>query len=63
MFGFILRRLLSLVPVLWGIATLVFALIYYVTTAPDFGTALLGVIKALLWPAFLVYGLLFFIGA
>jgi prepilin signal peptidase PulO-like enzyme (type II secretory pathway) len=35
------------------------ALIYYVTTAPDFGTALLGVIKALLWPAFLVYGLLF----
>jgi hypothetical protein len=39
------------------------ALIYYVTTAPDFGTAVLGFFKALLWPAFLVYGLLLFVGA
>lgn len=39
------------------------ALFYYVSTAPDFGAALLGIIKALLWPAFLVYGLLLFIGA
>ena len=39
------------------------ALFYYVSTAPDFGTALLGVIKAILWPAFLVYGVLLFMGA
>ena len=39
------------------------ALFYYVSTAPDFGTALLGVIKALLWPAFLVFELLLFMGA
>lgn len=39
------------------------ALVYYVSTAPDFGAAVLGIIKALLWPAFLVYGLLLFIGA
>ncbi len=37
------------------------ALFYYVSTAPDFWAALFGVLKALLWPAFLVYGLLAFI--
>jgi hypothetical protein len=39
------------------------ALFYYITTAPSFGAALLGVIKALLWPAFLVFGLLKSVGA
>jgi hypothetical protein len=39
------------------------ALVYYLTTATSFLGGVLGVIKALLWPAFLVYGLLKFIGA
>jgi hypothetical protein len=34
------------------------ALIYYLTTAPTFGEAVIGFIKALVWPAFLVYGAL-----
>ena len=39
------------------------ALVYYVTTAPSLWDAVLGFFKALVWPAFLVYGLLLFIGA
>ena len=39
------------------------ALVYYVTTAPTFWDAFLGFFKALVWPAFLVFGLLQFIGA
>jgi hypothetical protein len=39
------------------------ALVYYLTTATSFLGGVLGVIKAILWPAFLVYGLLKFIGA
>lgn len=38
------------------------ALVYFVTTAPDFWMALLGVVKAILWPGFLVHGLLTFLG-
>lgn len=38
------------------------ALVYYVTTAPSFWDAFLGFFKALVWPAFLVYGVLQFIG-
>ncbi len=34
------------------------ALIYFVTTAPTFWMALLGIVKAIVWPAFLVFGLL-----
>jgi hypothetical protein len=34
------------------------ALIYYLTTAPNFWAALLGVLKAVFWPAFIVYGAL-----
>ena len=34
------------------------ALVYYLTTAPDIWMALLGIVKAILWPAILVYGLL-----
>ena len=37
------------------------ALIYYITTAPSFWAALVGFFKALVWPAFLVYGLLKFV--
>jgi hypothetical protein len=39
------------------------ALVYYLTTAPSLWDAFLGFFKALLWPAFLTYGLLLFIGA
>ena len=39
------------------------ALVYYVTTAPTLWDAFLGFFKALVWPAFLVYGVLLFIGA
>ncbi|VVB98872.1 Uncharacterised protein [uncultured archaeon] len=34
------------------------ALFYYLTTATDLWMALLGIVKAILWPAVLVYGLL-----
>jgi len=34
------------------------ASIYYVTTAPDLWMALFGIVKAIFWPAILVYGLL-----
>jgi hypothetical protein len=34
------------------------ALIYYVTTAPTFWEAVIGFFKAIVWPAFLVYGAL-----
>lgn len=39
------------------------AVIYYISTAPDFFTGLLGFLKALVWPGFLVYELLKFLGA
>jgi hypothetical protein len=39
------------------------ALIYYISTAPTFWDAVIGFFKAIVWPAFLVYGLLAFIGA
>ena len=38
------------------------ALVYYITTAPTFWDAVLGFFKALLWPGFLVYGILKFLG-
>jgi len=38
------------------------ALVYYITTAPSFWAAVLGFFKALVWPAFLVYGVLKFLG-
>jgi hypothetical protein len=37
--------------------------IYYIQTATGFWNGVLGVLKALVWPAFLVYELLKFIGA
>jgi len=38
------------------------AAIYYITTAGSFWTGLLGVLKAILWPAFLVYELMKYLG-
>ena len=38
------------------------ALIYFITTAPSFWIAVLGFFKALVWPAFLVFGLMKYIG-
>jgi len=39
------------------------ALIYYISTAAGFWNGCLGVLKALLWPGFLVFELLRFLGA
>jgi hypothetical protein len=38
------------------------AAIYYISTATGFWMGVLGVLKALVWPAFLVYELLMFLG-
>ena len=38
------------------------ALVYYLTTATSILGGIIGVIKALLWPAFLVYGIMKFMG-
>jgi hypothetical protein len=34
------------------------ALVYYIQTATDFLAGLLGIVKAVFWPGFLVYALL-----
>ncbi|MFA6461999.1 MAG: hypothetical protein WCV90_07075 [Candidatus Woesearchaeota archaeon] len=39
------------------------ALVYYISTATTFWTGVLGILKALIWPAFLVFYLLKFLGA
>jgi len=39
------------------------ALIYYIQTATGFWNGVLGVLKALVWPAFLVFELLKFLAA
>ncbi|HRZ85311.1 MAG TPA: hypothetical protein P5277_00875 [Candidatus Paceibacterota bacterium] len=39
------------------------ALIYYVSNATSFWVGVLGILKAIVWPAFLVFHLLKFIGA
>ncbi len=38
------------------------AAVYYISTAPSFWIGVLGVLKALVWPAFLVFELLKFLG-
>jgi hypothetical protein len=38
------------------------AAVYYISAATGFWNGVLGVLKALVWPAFVVYGLLSFIG-
>lgn len=39
------------------------ALVYYLSTAESFWMGVLGILKSLVWPAFLVYELLKFLGA
>ncbi len=39
------------------------ALVYYISTATGFWKGVFGVIKAMVWPAFLVYHTLLFLGA
>ncbi|MBX4196051.1 hypothetical protein KW805_00480 [Candidatus Pacearchaeota archaeon] len=39
------------------------AAIYYISNSTGFWMGVLGILKALLWPAFLVYELLKFLGA
>ena len=38
------------------------AVVYYISTAASFGVGIVGVLKAIVWPAFLVYELLKYIG-
>jgi hypothetical protein len=38
------------------------AVIYYIGSAPTFWMGVLGFFKAIVWPAFMVYGLLKFLG-
>ena len=38
------------------------ALVYYIQQASGIGEGLLGIVKALVWPAFVVHGLLGFLG-
>ena len=42
---------------------LIGALVYYLQTAEGFWMGILGILKALVWPAFLVYKLLESLGA
>ncbi len=39
------------------------AIVYYISHAPSFWMGVLGILKALVWPAFLVYEILKFLGA
>ncbi len=39
------------------------AAIYYISTATSFWVGVLGILKAIVWPAFLVFELLKFLGA
>ncbi|MBS3093357.1 hypothetical protein J4456_02115 [Candidatus Pacearchaeota archaeon] len=39
------------------------AVIYYISSATGFWNGVLGILKALVWPAFLVFELLQFLGA
>ncbi|MFD2564430.1 hypothetical protein [Aquimarina rubra] len=39
------------------------ALIYYISHATSFWIGVLGILKAIVWPAFLVYELLKYVGA
>jgi hypothetical protein len=38
------------------------AAVYYISTASSFGAGFVGVLKALIWPAFLIYELFKFLG-
>ena len=47
--------------VIYGLG-LIGALVYYIQLADSLQTGVIGVLKALVWPAFLVYKLLIFLG-
>ena len=49
-------------PAIYGLG-FIGAVIYYISTATGFWMGVLGVLKSIVWPVFLVYGLLKFIGA
>lgn len=38
------------------------AVVYYISTAGSFGAGVIGFLKALVWPAFLVFELMKFLG-
>ena len=38
------------------------ALVYYIQTADSFGEVLLGILKSIVWPAFLIHRLFGFLG-
>ncbi len=38
------------------------AAVYYISNATSFGMGVIGFLKAMVWPAFLVHGLLGFLG-
>jgi hypothetical protein len=38
------------------------SVVYYLSTATGFWMGVLGILKAIVWPAFLVYGVLKFLG-
>jgi len=38
------------------------SLYYFLSTAPDFWAALIGIVKSIFWPAVIAYGLLKFLG-
>lgn len=40
---------------------LIGALVYYISTATSFGLGLLGILKAIVWPAFLIFELMKFL--
>jgi hypothetical protein len=42
---------------------LIGALVYYIRVADGFWDGVLGILKALVWPAFVIYDLLKFLGA
>lgn len=42
---------------------LIGALVYYIQAADSFGEGLMGVLKAIVWPAFVVYDLLTFLAS
>lgn len=48
--------------VVYGLG-LIGALVYYIGHADGFWSGVLGVLKALVWPVFLVYSLLLHVGA
>lgn len=38
------------------------SLVYYISTATSFGTGVVGILKSIVWPAFLVFELFKFLG-